>query len=146
MNEETIARLVHRIRGMFPMAGVPKDTIIETWSADRRLREIELDNQQKEHLLGEIEKLGTWPTLPQLRAFIMAVTLQLQNGAPERCEWCDDTGWDNGLRLSGTMQNPVVESPALETTFGGYTYTQVIPCRCSRGCVNAGRLRTLQRQ
>jgi hypothetical protein len=146
MTEESISKLVNRICAIFPTTPIPKNTIIEGWAADRRLRALDLDPQQKERLLDEIEKLNGWPNLPQLRAMILGITTKPQAGPPTRCEICDNTGWDNGLRLSGTMHNPVVQSPAMTTEWEGHTYTQVIPCRCERGRSIAAHRKTLSNQ
>lgn len=152
MTEESISRLVNRIRGMFPAIGVPKDTIIDTWSQDKRLRSVELTPEQKDQLLYEIEKLDGWPTLAQLRAFINVVTEGPQPANLHKCDICCNTGWDTGLRLSkdindlGNRLAHRIESELNTTTFVDRTYTQVLPCQCTEGRNRAARLATLSRK
>ena len=150
MNEQEIVRLVNRVRGMMPQTGVPKDTVIDSWSSDKWLRTVELTFAQKDALLAEIEKLEAWPTLKQLKAFVMMSMATPEIDAIDRCGICGDTGWDTGLRLhahetqKGNKYAYQVASDFNTTDLHGHTYTQVTPCECSKGKMRRAKWVTLK--
>lgn len=103
MTPKQIETMVDRICAMFPTVPVPRNGIKELWKEDALL--LAADVKDGRAVMDAVERLGTIPSLPQLKA--MFRNLKADNTIQAVCAICDGTSWvlqdENNLR-SGVVK------------------------------------------
>ena len=103
MTPRQIETMVDRICAMFPTVPVPRNGIKELWKDDALL--LAADVKDGRAVMDAVERFGTIPSLPQLKA--MFRNLKADNTTQAVCAVCDGTSWvyqdKNNLR-SGVVK------------------------------------------
>lgn len=89
MTPKQIETMVDRICAMFPTVPVPRNGIKELWKEDALLLAADLKDGRA--VLESVERLGTIPSLPQLKGMFRG--LKLEQAAEVFCAVCDNTTW-----------------------------------------------------
>lgn len=103
MTPKQIETMVDRICAMFPTVPVPRNGIKELWKEDALL--LAADVKDGRAVMDAVERLGTIPSLPQLKS--MFRSLKAEQTTQAVCVVCDGTSWvyqdENNLR-SGVVK------------------------------------------
>lgn len=103
MTPKQIETMVDRICAMFPTVPVPRNGIKELWKEDALL--LAADVKDGRAVMDAVERLGTIPSLPQLKG--MFRSLKAEQTTQAVCVVCDGTSWvlqdENNLR-SGVVK------------------------------------------
>ena len=103
MTPKQIETMVDRICAMFPTVPVPRNGIKELWKEDALL--LSADVKDGRAVMNAVERLGTIPSLPQLKG--MFRSLKAEQTTQAVCVVCDGTSWvyqdENNLR-SGVVK------------------------------------------
>ena len=103
MTPKQIETMVDRICAMFPTVPVPRNGIKELWKEDALL--LSADVKDGRAVMDAVERLGTIPSLPQLKG--MFRSLKAEQTTQAVCVVCDGTTWvlqdENNLR-SGVVK------------------------------------------
>jgi hypothetical protein len=103
LTPKQIETMVDRICAMFPTVPVPRNGIKELWKEDALL--LAADVKDGRAVMDAVERLGTIPSLPQLKG--MFRSLKAEQTTQAVCVVCDGTSWvyqdENNLR-SGVVK------------------------------------------
>jgi hypothetical protein len=135
MNNQSIEKMVHHIRGTFPSQQISFNMVIERWQGDAYLQSIHPDEAYKAMPL--VEALGKFPDLPMFRDMIRKANTK--EVAEKVCADCDGTRWITGidLMLVDAKADPKLQYKMVSQPFSAYvksmdhTYSYVKRCKCS---------------
>jgi hypothetical protein len=133
MNNQSIEKMVHHIRGTFPSQQISFNAVIEVWQGDAYLQSVTPDAAYK--AMPMIEDFGKFPSLPQMRDMIRKANNK--DIAEKKCPECDGNGWLTGidLMLVDAHAHPSLqykqEQGAYTQTFRNHEYSYAKRCKCS---------------
>ena len=133
MNNQSIEKMVHHIRGTFPSQQISFNAVIEVWQGDAYLQSVTPDAAYK--AMPMIEDFGKFPSLPQMRDMIRKANET--ETSDKRCDLCDGNRWVTGIDLMlvdahahSTLQYRQVQG-AYTQTFRNHEYSYAKRCKCS---------------
>ena len=135
MNDQSIEKMVHYIRGTFPSQQISFNMVIERWQGDPYLQSVHPDEAYKAMPL--VEALGKFPDLPVFRDMIRKANAK--EITEKVCADCDGTRWITGidLMLVDATADPKLQYKMVSQPFSAYvksldhTYSYVKRCKCS---------------
>lgn len=99
MKPNEIDLFIDRLCGAFPTATIARNTVKNTWSKDEFM--LGVDTSHGKTALVKLENDKTFPTLARVREVFRQLAHVDRVEGP-RCERCAGSGWDDGMRVTGS--------------------------------------------
>jgi hypothetical protein len=135
MNDQSIEKMVHHIRGTFPSQQISFNMVIERWQSDPYLQSVHPDEAYKAMPL--VEALGKFPDLPVFRDMIRKANTK--EVAEKVCADCAGNRFITGIDLmlvdataDPKLQYKMVAQPySTRVRSMSHEYSYVTRCKCS---------------